>query len=78
MLQRHARLDPGVLAAIQHRGLAMADPAQQPPQARGEHAALRVVGHHRGVVVHAQRLQPRDEVIGVGQGMAAVAATFAA
>jgi hypothetical protein len=36
--------DPLIPAAIEDRDGEMAEPAQQPPKPRGDHAALRIVG----------------------------------
>ncbi|MNN71317.1 hypothetical protein D3C81_1872420 [compost metagenome] len=56
----------------------MADPAQQPPQARGVHAAGIVIGHDLGAVADAQRRQRPGQRAGVRQGMAPVGARLRA
>lgn len=68
-----ARPRPGGNAAVQHYCALVTEPAQHPPQARGERSARIVVRHHSGIVAHAVRRQVRGELMGCRKRVTSVA-----
>ena len=65
-------------AAVEHRDIAMTDPATQEPKARREHVAARIVGDDLRAVIYADRAQIGRELLGIGKRMAAVRAAWRA
>ena len=65
---------PGGQAAIEHRHVAMTDPAQHPPQPGSEHAAGVVIGHHPVRRRNAALTQQRNERFRCRQRVTAIAA----
>ena len=70
MTARH----PGLQPAVEHRHLAVPQPAQQPPQARRKHASCIIVGNHLGLVANTEAAELVGQQAWCGQWMAPVAA----
>ena len=64
--ERLTTASPSLDATVQNGHPIMSQPAQQPPQASGEHAAHVVVGHHLGVRADAKAAQLVGEQVWVG------------
>ncbi|CAN0626764.1 conserved protein of unknown function [Burkholderia multivorans] len=72
--QRLAGRFPGLHAAVEHCDRVVAEPAQQPPQARGIHPALRIVDDDLLTVLQPAIDERGDQRIARRQRMAAVLA----
>ncbi len=66
---RQARRHPGRVASVKHGCLAMAHPAQQPPQARRDRAARGIIGHHRRLRRYAPGPKQPGKTSRIGQRM---------
>jgi hypothetical protein len=73
-VERVARGFPRLQAAVEQRDGIVTEPAQQPPQTRGVHAALRIVCNNLLPLVQAEARELRDERGAFGQRMAPVRA----
>ena len=65
---------PGLQSTVEQRNRVMAEPAQQPPCARGVHAALRVISDHLLTLLKPARLQRLHQPRAIRQRMAAIVA----
>ena len=66
------RLEP----AVEHRHRVVSQPAQQPPQAAGEHAVFLVVGHDLHAAGDPQPAERLRQRLRIGQGVASVRPIF--
>ncbi len=67
---------PCLQPAIEERHRVVAEPAQQPPQTRRIHAAVRVIRDHLLTLLQAERRKRIDESLPLGQRMSPVGAGF--